>query len=152
MNHLEIKIALYDKCKQWIANRRDKVENVIADIVESLENETKSSAGDKHETGRAMLQINREQVGAQLKEISKIEEALSKVDIKVVSDHVRLGSIVHTDNSSFFISISAGLLKTKDRSYYAIALSAPIGQLLLGKKKGDVIRFRENEITITSVY
>ena len=87
MNHQEIKLELFTKCKQWIANRRNKVETVIADIMESLEDETKSSAGDKHETGRAMLQIDREQAGEQLKEIGKIEDALSKVDIKVKSDY-----------------------------------------------------------------
>ncbi len=82
MNHQEIKLELFTKCTQWIVNRRNKVETVIADIMESLEDETKSSAGDKHETGRAMLQIDREQAGEQLKEIGKIEDALSKVDIK----------------------------------------------------------------------
>lgn len=152
MNHLEIKTALFTKCNQWIANRRTKVENVIADIMESLEDETKSSAGDKHETGRAMLQIDREQAGEQLREITKIEEALSKVDIKIKSDYVRLGSVVHTTTNRFFISVSAGEIKVDGRPFYAVALSAPMGQLLLGKKKGDVVRFRESEITITSVY
>lgn len=152
MNHLEIKSALLEKCHLHIANRRAKVENVISDIMESLEDETKSSAGDKHETGRAMLQIDREQAGEQLKEIGKIEEALSKVDIKVKSDYVRLGSVVHTSTNRFFIAVSAGELKVDGRSFYAMALSSPMGQLLLGKKKGDVVRFRESDITITSVY
>ncbi|RMB58540.1 3-oxoacyl-ACP synthase [Dokdonia sinensis] len=152
MNHLEIKSALLEKCHLHIANRRTKVENVISDIMESLEDETKSSAGDKHETGRAMLQIDREQAGEQLKEIGKIEEALSKVDIKVKSDYVRLGSVVHTTTNRFFIAVSAGEIKVDGRPFYAVALSSPMGQLLLGKKKGDVVRFRESDITITSVY
>ncbi len=152
MNHIEIKSALLEKCNQWITNRRAKVENVISDIMESLEDETKSSAGDKHETGRAMLQIDREQAGEQLKEIGKIEEALSKVDVKVKSDYVRLGSVVHTNTNRFFIAVSAGELKVDGRPFYAMALSSPMGQLLLGKKKGDVVRFRESDIVITSVY
>lgn len=152
MNHQEIKTALFTKCQQWIANRRAKVETVIADIMESLEDETKSSAGDKHETGRAMLQIDREQAGEQLREIGKIEEALSKVDVKVKSEYVRLGSVVHTSTSRFFIAVSAGEIKVEERPFYAIALASPMGQLLLGKKKGDVVRFRESEITVTSVY
>ncbi|WP_396597411.1 3-oxoacyl-ACP synthase [Dokdonia sp. R86516] len=152
MNHQEIKLELFTNCKQWIANRRNKVETVIADIMESLEDETKSSAGDKHETGRAMLQIDREQAGEQLKEIGKIEDALSKIDLKIKSQYVRLGSVVHTSTNRFFISVSAGEIKIEGRPYYAIALASPMGQLLLSKKKGDVVRFRESDITITSVY
>ncbi len=152
MNHLTIKEVLLSKCNNWIANRRHKVEAVIADIMESLEDETKSSAGDKHETGRAMLQIDREQAGEQLREIQKIEEVLNKVDIKIKGDYVRLGSVVHTNTTRFFIAVSAGEIKIDNKPFYAIALSSPMGQLLLGKKKGDVVRFRESELTITSIY
>lgn len=152
MNYLETKSELLIKCKEWIANRRGKIEGVIASIVESLEDETKSSAGDKHETGRAMLQIDREQAGVQLKEIGKIQEALSKVDITIKSDYVRLGSVVHTSTNRFFLAISAGEIKVGGKPFYAIALGSPMGQLLLSKKEGDVVRFRENNITITSVY
>ena len=152
MNHLEIKTQLYEACKSWITKRRQKVETVIADIEESLVDETKSSAGDKHETGRAMLQIDREQAGEQLKEIDKIAAILDKVDIQVKSDYVRLGSVVHTTNARYFIAVSAGEIKIDGRSFYAMALSSPLGQLMLGKKKGDVVRFRESEIQITSLY
>lgn len=151
MNQEEIKEALYLKCKQWIANRRSKVEKVIAGIVESLENETKSSAGDKHETGRAMLQIDREQAGEQLLEISKIEKSLVKVITTIQKDTVRLGSVVHTSTLQFYIAISAGELKVDGHIYYAISPSAPIGKLLIGKRAGDVIRFRESEIIINSI-
>lgn len=152
MNHLDIKTTLLSKCTYWISNRRSKVEKVIADIRVSLEDETKSSAGDKHETGRAMLQIKREQAGEQLKEIGKIEESLSKIDITIKSDSVRVGSVVHTSSHLFFMAISAGELKVGDHLYYAMAVSAPMGQLLLGKKEGDIVRFRESEITIINIY
>ncbi len=152
MKQEEIKKALYLQCKQWIANRRLKVEKVIAGIVESLENETKSSAGDKHETGRAMLQIDREQAGQQLLEISKIETSFAKVTTTIQKDTVRLGSVVHTSTLQFFIAVSAGELKVDGQCFYAIGLSAPIGKLLLGKGVGDVVRFRESEITIKTIY
>ena len=35
----------------------------ILELQQSLDSETKSSAGDKHETGRAMLQIDLEKAG-----------------------------------------------------------------------------------------
>jgi len=151
MSEEELKKALYLKCEQWITNRRAKVEKVIAGIMESLENETKSSAGDKHETGRAMLQIDREQAGEQLLEISKIEKSLVKVTTAVQKDTVRLGSIVYTSTLQFYIAISAGELKINGQIFYAITPYAPIGKLLMGKNEGDVIRFRESEIKIHSI-
>ena len=53
---MEIKEKLYTKCIQFIENRHQTIQNSISEIQESLLSETKSSAGDKHETGRAMLQ------------------------------------------------------------------------------------------------
>jgi len=152
MNKEEVKKELYDQCKEWIAKRRSKVEHIIADIRVSLEDETKSSAGDKHETGRAMLQIKREQTGEQLKEVGKTEKSLSKVDINIQSDTIRLGSVAHTSTHNFFIAISAGELKTDEGTFYAIGIASPMGQLLLGQKEGDVVRFRESEIKIITVY
>lgn len=152
MSQEELKEALYLKCKQWIANKRAKVEKVIAGIVESLGSETKSSAGDKHETGRAMLQINREQAGEQLLEISKIEKSLAKVTTAIQKETVRLGSVVHTSTLQFYIAVSAGEIKIEGQTFYAITPSAPIGKLLIGKRVGDVVRFRESEITIINIY
>lgn len=151
MNEEELKETLHLKCKQWIANRRAKVEKIIAGIVESLGSETKSSAGDKHETGRAMLQIDREQAGEQLLEIQKIEESLAKVTTTIQTETVRLGSVVHTSTLQFYIAISAGVLKVDGQTFYAITPLAPIGKLLIGKRVGDIIRFRESEIKIHSI-
>ena len=40
----------------------------ILDAQNGLQSESKSSAGDKHETGRAMLQLEAEKLGKQLQE------------------------------------------------------------------------------------
>ena len=48
-----LKKQLYDFCKNFADNRISRIRLNIADFKESLDSETKSSAGDKHETGRA---------------------------------------------------------------------------------------------------
>jgi len=67
---LEIKQQLFNKCLDAIDSRFQTIQNTISEIQESLTSETKSSAGDKHETGRAMLQLEREKAGNQLSEIN----------------------------------------------------------------------------------
>jgi len=66
MKNRSIKTQLLELCNQSLDTRLQNVLAVIEDIKQSLQSETKSSAGDKHETGRAMLQLEREKAGHQL--------------------------------------------------------------------------------------
>ena len=148
----EIKKALYELCCDYVHKRRETVQKTINEIQESLTSETKSSAGDKHETGRAMLQLEREKAGQQLAELEKLEFNLSKIDITNTSSSVGLGSIIYTSQNNYFISISAGELIIDDASFYAISPNTPIGLLLMGKTIGDQVTFRTQQIDIQNVY
>ena len=150
-NNLELKQQLYKLCLGFVENRRTTVQNSINEIQESLTSETKSSAGDKHETGRAMLQLEREKAGHQLAEIEKLSESLSKIDTAFTSKVVGLGSIVFTNQVNYFIAISAGLLDVNSTSFYAVSPSTPIGLSLKGKMVGDEVVFREHLIKITKI-
>jgi len=148
---MTIKQQLYNHCQGFVNNRLQTIKNTIAEIQESLLSETKSSAGDKHETGRAMLQLEREKAGNQLAEIQKVKEQLGKISVSKPSELVKLGSIVYTNNANYYLAISAGILKVKEESFYAIAPNTPIGKLLLTKKVGDSISFRDHTFTISSI-
>jgi hypothetical protein len=147
----ELKSALLQQCVQVVEKRYLKIKQTIADIEESLLEETSSSAGDKHETGRAMLQIDRENAGKQLQEIENLQGLVKKIDIKASSDYVRLGSLVYTNQGTYFISISIGAVLISKTNYFCVALHSPIGDLLSGKKKGDSFSFNEKEYSISSV-
>jgi len=148
---LSIKEKLYNACVAFVEKRFLKIESTIADIQTSLLSETKSSAGDKHETGRAMLQIEREKAGQQLAEIGKVKEALSKVETTKTHNTIAIGSVVYTSKSNYYIAISAGELKFNNEKFYAISPSTPIGQLLMGKAEGERISFREQNFAIEKV-
>ena len=142
-NSIELKQHLFNDCSQFVEKRLKIIKNTIHDIQESFDSETKSSAGDKHETGRAMLQIDLEKALYQLSEIQKIKDILRMVDVNKSSETVRLGSVVFTSKSNYFIAISAGNISIKDQQFYAIATDTPIGMLLMGKKVGDECVFRD---------
>ncbi len=148
---MNIKKSLYNQCFNFIEARFQTVQNTINEIQISLTSETKSSAGDKHETGRAMLQLEREKAGNQLAEIQKVKENLSKIDLTKSSKKVGLGSVVYSSQSNYFIAISAGELTVENHKFYAISPNTPIGQLLIGKSVGDAIKFREQDFNITQV-
>ena len=148
---MNLKEELYKHCEAFISNRLDIIQRTIAEIQESLTTETKSTAGDKHETGRAMLQLEREKAGKQLAEALKTKEILSKINISKSSEVVSSGSLVYTSNLNYFIAISAGELRVGNETYYGISPSTPIGQLLLGKKVNDNVKFRHQNFTISKV-
>ncbi len=151
MSDLKLKKTLYDHCSSFIEIRLQTIQNTISDIQKSLTSETKSSAGDKHETGRAMLQLEREKAGSQLAEIQKMILSFSKIDVSKTSEIIGLGSLVITTQNNYFMAISAGELRFENDTYYAISPNTPIGQLLLGKKIGEEVVFKEQRFKIEKV-
>ncbi len=127
----------YAFCVDFVRQKRQVLQLRIDEVKESLTSETKSSAGDKHETGRAMLQLEREKLGYQLQDLEKMETALHGIDPESSSLRIGLGSLVETNSACFFVSISAGLYKGKNFQIFCISPQAPVGKLLLGKQKGD---------------
>ena len=151
MTILELKFELQQQCKGLIKLRYDSINKTISDIEYSLKEESKSTSGDKHHTGRAMLQIERENAGNQLREIEKVMHQLGKVGISLASETIRLGSIVETNQSNFFMSISVGKLETNNLIYLGVAPNSPIGMCLLGKTKGDQFNFNGKVYKILAV-
>jgi len=148
MNHKE---ELLNQCEVYVNKRLQTVEETISSSQKALQSETKSSAGDKHETGRAMLQLEMEKAGQQLAGISLMKEILAKVDLSNVSKNIHLGSLIFTEKANYFLAISVGKLVVADKQYFAISVSSPIGKLLLGKQESDVIFFNGNQIKIIKV-
>ncbi len=149
---MNIKEQLYTQCQDYVNKRLQTIEEIISSNQRALQSETKSSAGDKHETGRAMLQLEMEKAGQQLSGVSKMKEILSKINFNNSSEIAHLGSIVNTTKASFFLSISSGQLIIADEIYFAVSISSPIGNMLLGKKEGDTFSFNNIQQRIIEVF
>ncbi|QDO93248.1 3-oxoacyl-ACP synthase [Formosa sediminum] len=152
MNNTEIKQQLLKHCELFIEKRLANVQHNIAEVQDALTSETKSTAGDKHETGRAMLQLEREKFGVQLSEVNQVKQALSKIDVSKTSHTICLGSAVITDISNYFIAISAGQILVNNIIYFAIAPNTPIGKLLISKQAGEDVSFRNQKFKILNVF
>lgn len=148
---MKTKQQLYNQCLEFVEQRLQTIQNTIQDIQKSLQSETKSSAGDKHETGRAMLQLEREKAGHQLAEIQKLKEVLAKIDVTKTSKAIGLGSLVYTTSFNYFIAVSAGEIIIDNEIFFAISSSTPIAKLLLSKKVGDEVSFRSLTFAITKI-
>ncbi|WP_418512591.1 3-oxoacyl-ACP synthase [Corallibacter sp.] len=148
---MTVKQTLHIKSLEVVESQITTILNVIKGIQEALLSETKSSAGDKHETGRAMLQLEREKAGNQLANTENLKHVLYKIDASSHSKIIGLGSVVFTSQNHYFIAISIGKLTTETNNFYAISPTTPIGKLLMGKTEGDIIVFNNQKIKIDQV-
>lgn len=151
MPNKNLKEAAYQFCKKFAEMRLARIQTNIRDLQESLTSETKSSAGDKHETGRAMLQLEREKLGEQLAEAEKTKRILSKVELGAKTDKIGLGSLVYSSKANYYIAISAGEYKEGKTSIFCISSSTPMGQILIGRSNGDSVIFGKEEIHIEKI-
>ncbi|MFY0608171.1 MAG: GreA/GreB family elongation factor [Cyclobacteriaceae bacterium] len=113
-------------------------------------NETKSSAGDKYETGRAMMQLEKDKVASLLGQLDKQKKVLGEINPTQSHETVRLGSIVMTDNGCFYLSVSLGKLSAS-QDVFCISPVSPLGQAMLGKKAESTAEFNGRKYHIQSV-
>lgn len=149
---LTIKNHLYQKCINLTEQRLERLRKQVVDIKINLESETKSSVGDKFETGRAMLQLEREKLSRQIVKVNRLQQSLYNIEINREHFKASLGCLVITSKANYFISISLGALEYNGIKYYAISPKTPIGKLLLGKQDGDSFIFNNDLYKITKVY
>ena len=140
---MSIKQELYSQCLNFVESRIEAIKRNIEEIQQSLLSETKSSAGDKHETGRAMIQLEREKAGEQLRDAEALKEVLFKVNPLSTTLKITLGSVVYTSDLNYFIAISTGQIRINGIAFFAISPQTPIGQKLIGKTIGDEVVFRD---------
>lgn len=108
-----------------------------ASLQESLGSESKSTAGDKHETGRAMIQRELDQAA---KSEARADQSLHQFRQlkKVESDQeIGPGSLIETQKGMFFLGLSLGKLECAGQPLFCLSLASPIGQQLRGAKAGD---------------
>ncbi|MEO9511133.1 MAG: 3-oxoacyl-ACP synthase [Flavobacteriaceae bacterium] len=140
-DRIPIKEELLKFCWNHINERAERFRKRSVTLQESLNSESKSSAGDKHETGRAMVQLEQEKLGKQLLELEKTKMVLQKVDVAKQGEKIRLGSLVKTSSAYYFIAISAGVFKAGNTSIFCISANSPVARLLLGKEEGNSYTF-----------
>jgi hypothetical protein len=145
------KIQLYQKCTEIIESRILKLKTALQETQDAANNETKSSAGDKHETGRAMAQLETEKLTSQLTEALILIEVLNKINPSIENKTISLGSMIFTNNGNFFISVSIGKVKVESHSFFVISPISPIGKLMLTKKEKESFSFNNMVYVIEQV-
>ena len=137
------KETILEACYAHIRKRIEQIQVAIDDANHGIREETKSSAGDKYETSREMIQQDLTRYQQQLTLAQQDQDLLQKIEEQTaVHQSVGQGSLVQTDKGLYFVGISIGELKVAGQSVFVISLQSPIGQALKGKKVGESFTFR----------
>ena len=148
---IKIKQALYNACQHHVEERIKTIEDRLRVIEESRNNETKSSVGDKYETGRAMMQMEEEKSKVQLFEAVALRQTLKQVDPNKKLEKAELGSLVETNRGSYYFCIGIGKVKQNNKTFYCISMDSPIGQVLRGRRTGESITFNNSTLQIKAI-
>lgn len=150
------KIAFKNRLKQaalqLISERIAMAKSAGNSAQEAANNEEKSSAGDKYETGRAMGHLEKDMYARQeaenVKELARLQE--------VKTDHIyttaQTGALVQCAEQSFFIAAGLGRQLIEEQTIFFLSPYTPLAKLLLQRKAGDRFLFNKKEIQILAVY
>ena len=117
----KIKEQLYLLCAEYLRNKEAEIKYAISEAQEAANNDTKSSAGDKYETGREMMQQAKNRITAQVNEANKLMVALNRINPKSSSPVAENGSLIITDTARFYLAVSVGNITVNDENYIAVS-------------------------------
>lgn len=143
---LQIKKLLLKECFDVVLQKEETILHAIQSNKNDLFSETKSSAGDKHETGRAMIQLEMEKASQQLLVVTEMKDVLKKLSIEKTTEIIKLGSLIKTTKATYFLAVSVGKITVENEDYLVVSTNSPIGNQLLGKKVGEIIAFNSAKI------
>lgn len=142
-----LELALLD-----LNNKIQTLQSEYKVYMDSAANETKSTAGDKHDTSRSMMQLEQEKLNGQLQQLKIQKKVLELIDPWTNQNKVQLGSIVITDQGNFFISISGKPIQIDSKIFNCISLQSPIGKAFLNAQSGQSVTFMNKTYRIQSTH
>ena len=148
---MTLKSRVHEACIKNVGDRIHALEAALQDLKTQLGSDTKSSAGDKHETGRAMIHLEQEQLAKQVYETNLQMAALNSISANLESEVVQIGNLVESNEGYYYLSIGLGKLKMDEFEVIAISPHSPLGRLFYGKIVGEELSFQERTIRILSV-
>ncbi len=146
------KIAIHNALISLIEDKYKVLKKELSDILESTANESKSTVGDKHETGRAMAQLEQEKLSNQMAELERVKAFLFQINPNIKCTKVLAGSLIETNLGWYYISAGFGVIQHDGKQVFTMNIQAPLGKLLAGKIAGDVINWNGKNLIIINIH
>jgi hypothetical protein len=129
---MQLKQKTHTACLQVVNEKIQALQNTLRELGEGALSDGKSSAGDKHETARAMMQLEQEKISKQLDELIIQKTVLQKIDATLKSTQITKGSLVKTNKGYLFLSVALGRLTVDGVDIVVLSPQSPLGLKLMG--------------------
>jgi|SRR5882757_5363267 len=150
------KIHFKNKLKQFglslIGQRVAAAKEAIEQVQQSANQEEKSSAGDKYETGRAMGHLQKDMLARQSAEQTKELASLHAISVDTLYPAPAAGALVNCQGMAFFIAAGLGKQVVDGQTVYFLSPQAPLARALENKKAGDLLAFNSMSLVILEIY
>jgi transcription elongation GreA/GreB family factor len=133
------KEKVYQALLSALTARGEALQRAWKELQESNQQEGKSSAGDKHETGAAMVHLEMEQMGRQLDDHNRQSAEVQRMapSDEETDGSVRIGKMVATNKGWYYMITGFGKINVDGCDVWVISAQSPLGQAMLGRKKGE---------------
>ena len=146
------KVVVHASTLLALSNKIASLQEILDDTYKSTVDDTKSSAGDKHETSIAMTQLEQEKLSTQMNEFLKQQRTLLAINPNTKHQKIMQGSLVECKQAWYYFSIGIGLITVENTAIFAINPDSPLGRLLIKKKAGESVTFNGMVTEIIAVY
>jgi hypothetical protein len=136
----------------YLNDRINSLREMIVDLTEDSLNDAKGSAGDKHETGLAMMHLEQEKLNRKLLEVLDTQNKFLKIDYSIVSNQVILGSLIEANDTFFLMAVALPKIEMDGKTVFGMSPQSPLGELFMGKKKNDEIIFNGKNYSISEIF
>ena len=133
---------------------QDKIQSlglIMQELTNSANNETKSSAGDKHETARAMMQLEQEKLSRQIADLAEQKKEFDTIDFSKTYHNINQGSLVETNKGYFLIASSIGKVNVDDKTVFVISSKSPLAIAFSRKQQKDSLSFNGVEYHVENI-
>lgn len=145
------KTKLIHEIKALIQSKMMALDHEIKSLQDDQQADTKSSAGDKFETSREMLQLEINQRAQARGAFAAQVQLLERFAAYKHSTRVNEGSLVLTTDGLYFLGIGLGRVQIADGEVFCVSRNSPVGRILLGKLPGDKLILQNREQVIKQV-
>ena len=89
--------------------------------------------------------------GVQLSQAREMLSHLQQLDPDLKNDRISYGSLAHTNEGTYYFSVSFGKVVMSDQPYFVLSMVSPIGKALHNRKAGEEVAFMGRRIRIEKI-
>ncbi len=141
-------------CAYYALNIQDKIDvfkDMISALTEDAMNDSKGSAGDKHETALSMMHLEQEKLNYKILENIAAKKVFDEINFGRESDKVILGSLVQANSTFFLLSVALPKTIIDGQTIYGLSSESPLAKALIGQKIGHKFNINSSEYVINDI-